>query len=344
LEFAVPAPFERAVELAYNLWWAWNPAGHSFWSNLDPVGWERSHNPLEVLSSLDRARWHELEQVEAVQERYRSAVIELDRYMADGDTWYVRFSNPLEGPVAYLCSEFGAHDSIPFYSGGLGILAGDHLKSASDLGVPMIGVGLLYRRGYFRQEIEAEGEQQHFYPTLDLRRLPVLPVASPAGGQLKVEVELPGRLVQVGVWKMQIGKTPLLLLDTDNNDNDPADRPITHTLYVRGREMRLCQELVLGVGAVRALTALGVAPAVWHVNEGHAALSFLERAVRLVEQGALPSIAQGEIRRSSVFTLHTPVPAGNEGFDSELASRYLAPWAERMGLGWEGLSGLATVN
>ena len=174
--------------------------------------------------------------------------------------------------------EFGLHESLGVYSGGLGILAGDHAKAASDLGIPLVGVGLLYRSGYFRQTVDADGFQQHIYPDYDFARLPVLPVQSPAGGVLTVPVELPGRVVQAAVWKAQVGNVPVLMLDTDIPLNDPADRPITGMLYVRGREMRLCQETVLGVGGVRALRALDIQPAVWHMNEGHVAFLGLERA------------------------------------------------------------------
>ncbi len=284
-EFPIPPSFARVVELAYNLWWSWNSTGASLWSNLDPVAWESHHNPIELLESIEPSRWQVLGAIEAVQDRYLTALTEFNRYLNDADSWYSRQGQSLPGPVAYLCTEFGVHSSVPFYSGGLGILAGDHLKSASDLGLPLIGIGLLFRRGYFRQEVEAGGEQQHIYPTLDVRRLPVKPVASPSGGQLKVEVEFPGRIVRVAVWKLDVGRVPLILLDTDIPENDLSDRPITHTLYVRGREMRFCQEMILGIGGVRALEALAIEPSAWHVNEGHAAMAFLDRIRREKSDG-----------------------------------------------------------
>lgn len=332
VEFAIPNSYARVVELAYNMWWSWNPVGNSLWSNLDPVAWERNHNPIDLLSSIDPSEWQLIGGIEAVQERYRIAITEFARYMEDNDTWYSHRRRPLKGPIAYMCTEFGVHASVPFYSGGLGILAGDHLKSASDLGLPLIGVGILFRRGYFRQEIEAGGEQQHIYPTLDIRRFPVRPVASPTGGQLKVDVEFPGRNVKVAVWKLDVGRVPLLLLDTDIPENDLSDRPITHTLYVRGREMRFCQEMVLGIGAVRAFDALGIEPSVWHINEGHAAMALLE-LIRERKAGGLDlSAAIESIRRQTIFTLHTPVPAGNEVFDGKIASRYLEPLRDQIGI------------
>ena len=341
-EFAIPPPYTRVVELAYNLWWSWNPSGVSLWSNLDPVAWESHHNPIELLESLEPSRWQVLGSIEAVQDRYKTALTEFDRYLEDTDSWYSRQDRPLSAPIAYFCTEFGVHSSVPFYSGGLGILAGDHLKSASDLGLPLVGVGLLFRRGYFRQEVESGGEQQHIYPTLDVRRLPVRPVASPTGGQLKVEVEFPGRIVRAAVWKLDVGRVPLLLLDTDIPENDLSDRPITHTLYVRGREMRFCQEMVLGIGGVRALEALAIEPSAWHVNEGHAAMAFLERIRSGRSEGADLASVQSSLRHNSLFTLHTPIPAGNEVFDAGIAAHYLEPLREKMGISQSELAELGS--
>lgn len=344
VEFAVPAAYGRVVELAYNLWWSWNSSGANLWASLDPLTWDRSHNPIELLASIESSRWQALEQLEAVQERYRTALLDFDRYRDDESNWYSALGHDLPGPVAYLCTEFGVHASVPFYSGGLGILAGDHLKSASDLGLPMVGVGLFYRRGYFRQEIDADGEQQHIYPMLEPRQLPIRPVAASTGGQLKVEVEFPGRVVKVAVWKLEVGRIPLLLLDTDIPENHVADRPITHMLYVRGREMRLCQELVLGLGAVRALEALGIEPAVWHINEGHAAMAVLELARRHMAGGLALEQARQAVRKRTVFTLHTPVPAGNEVFERSRATTYLGPWRESAGITEEELAHLGSDN
>lgn len=338
----IPLGFARLFDLAYNLWWSWNPEGRDLWTTLDPVGWERYHNPVELLHSIDTGRWRALEQIESVHDRYAAAVGAFDRYMSEVDTWSERSRPEIRGPVAYLCTEYGVGEALPFYSGGLGILAGDHAKSASDLGIPFVAVGLLYRRGYFHQEIDLDGDQQHFYPTLDARRLPIRAVAAPTGGQLKVAVPFPGREVYVAVWSLDVGRVPLLLLDTDIPENDPADRPITHQLYVAGREMRFCQELVLGTGGVLALGALGIEPAVWHVNEGHAAMSVLERLASGVEAGGTPNAVRDAIRSRTVFTLHTPIPAGNEVFERALAAKYLDPWAARTGMSMDDLLALAT--
>ena len=217
---------------------------------------------------------------------------------------------------------------MQFYSGGLGILAGDHCKSASDAALPFIGIGLLYRRGYFRQQIDADGHQEHAQPDLDPDQLPMRRARGRDGAPLQVSVEIADRSVHAAVWVAQVGRVPILLLDTDIPANDEADRPITHILYVRGREMRLCQELVLGIGGVRALRALGIEPAVWHLNEGHSAFLLVERAGELV--AADPSLAAGEalrrVGRNAVFTIHTPVPAGNEVFARDLVTGALDGW------------------
>lgn len=344
MEFAIPAAMARTVELAYNLWWSWSESGTSLWSNLDPPVWEQLHNPIALLNTIEPRQWQVVSQIEAVQERYQTALSDFDGYLEEEDTWYRKQEQTLPGPVAYLCTEFGVHASVPFYSGGLGILAGDHLKSASDLGIPLVAVGLLYRRGYFRQEVEAGGEQQHIYPSLDVRRLPVRPVESPTGGQLRVEIEFPGRQVHVAVWKLDVGRVPLLLLDTDIPENDVSDRPITHTLYVRGRPMRLCQEIVLGIGSVRVLEALGIKPSVWHINEGHAALAILELIRARTTAGAELTEAYDSIKQQTIFTLHTPVPAGNEVFDRSLTDYYLQPLLERMPVKAEQLANLGVAK
>jgi starch phosphorylase len=343
-EFPVPQSLGRVVDLAQNLWWSWHPEGHSLWVQLDASAWERYHNPVQVLSTIDRSKWLELEQIEAVHDSYNAAVHAFDKYMNGRKTWMDRQTAELDGPVAYFCTEFGVHPSLPLYSGGLGILAGDHAKSASDLGIPFVGVGLFYRRGYFRQEVDPSGNQQHIYPNLDVRDLPIRPVAGPGGGQLKVPVELPGRDVMAAVWKLDVGLTELLLLDTDIPDNAVSDRPITHQLYVSGREMRFCQELILGVGGIRALDALGIEPSVFHVNEGHAAMSTLERIAMEVERGLPLDAAREKLRSRTLFTLHTPVPAGNETFHRSIAEKYLGPWAARLGIPMPELLDLASAE
>jgi starch phosphorylase len=322
---------ERLRDLAYDLWWSWSPPATRLFTWIDPDHWRRYHNPVELLINLDPRHWDRLMADPEFRQAYDDVIRDLDAYRARR-RWMADLPEPLRGPVAYFSMEFGIHASLGVYSGGLGVLSGDHCKASSDLGVPLVGVGLLYRSGYFRQTVDADGFQQHIYPDYDFARLPVLPVKAPGGGVLTISVELPGRTVQAAVWKAQVGRVPVLMLDTDVPQNDPADRPITGILYVRGREMRLAQEVVLGMGGVRALRALNIHPAVWHMNEGHVAFLGLERARERVEQGDMGlSDALKVVARNTVFTTHTPVPAGNESFDPLLVRRYLEPWIEAVG-------------
>jgi glycogen phosphorylase len=329
-DFNLPADLVGLGDLAYNLWWSWSPRAQALFSRIDVGAWARHRNPIPVLRSVDQARWAELSADEDFVVDASRVLDEFGRYMAgDGSSWYR--SSPdraLPGPIAYFCAEFGIHESMQIYSGGLGILAGDHCKSASDGALPFVGVGLLYRRGYFRQQIDADGHQEHAQPDLDPSQLPLRRARGRDGAPLEVSVEIADRSVRVAVWVAQVGRVPILLLDTDLPANDKADRPITHILYVRGREMRLCQELVLGMGGVRALRALGIEPAVWHLNEGHSAFLLLERARRLVE--AEPGLAAAEalrrVGRDAVFTIHTPVAAGNEVFGRDHVTPALATW------------------
>jgi starch phosphorylase len=317
----VPPSLEGLQRLAYNLWWSWHPQARALFARLDPIAWGRAHSPLPVLAGP--IRWSEFLDSSDYMAEYAEVIGDFDRYLANGrDHWFhQQHASELAGPIAYFCAEYGLHESLGIYSGGLGVLAGDHMKTASDMALPLVGVGLLYRRGYFRQTIDADGHQEHAYPNYDLSRLPIRRVLDREGEPLTVTVELPGRDVRVDAWTAQVGRVPVILLDTDTPGNDDGDRPITHQLYVRGREMRLHQELVLGVGGVRAIRALGLEPAVWHLNEGHSAFLLAERARELVASGETLDDAFDQIRRDSVFTIHTPVSAGNERFDAGLVRR-----------------------
>ncbi|MHB8459988.1 MAG: alpha-glucan family phosphorylase [Candidatus Limnocylindrales bacterium] len=323
--FRVPPQLEGLRRLSYNLWWSWHPAAKNLFSRVDGAAWARYRDPIPVLSGS--VVWGHLLDDPAFMAEYQSVVGDFDRYMANGaDHWFHRrHAAALRGPIAYFCAEYGFHESLGIYSGGLGVLAGDHMKSASDMALPLVGIGLMYRQGYFRQTIDADGHQEHAYPDFDLTRHPLLRVVDPEGDLLTVELELPGRTLTIAVWLAQVGRVPVLLLDSDTPENDPADRPITHILYVRGREMRLHQELVLGVGGVRAVRALGIDPAVWHLNEGHSAFLLAERAREFVATGLELDEALARVRRDSVFTIHTPISAGNERFDAELVRRVAGP-------------------
>ena len=321
----VPPALEGLERLAYNLYWAWHPSAKVLFSRLDPIAWSRNHNPVAVLASP--IRWEDFLDNPDFIAAYSEVIGAFDRYLANGrDHWFHRrHASELTGPIAYFCADYGIHESLGIYSGGLGVLAGDHLKTASDMSLPLVGVGLLYRRGYFRQTIDADGHQEHAYPNYDLSRLPLARALDRTGDPLTVSVQLPGRDVRVDVWTAQVGRVPVLLLDTDTPENLRSDRPITHILYVRGREMRLHQELVLGVGGVRAIRALGIAPTVWHLNEGHSAFLLAERAREAVAAGATLDEAFAQNRKNSVFTIHTPVSAGNERFDAALIRQIAGP-------------------
>jgi glycogen phosphorylase len=326
--FRLPPQLEGLRRLAYNLYWSWHPRAKILFNRIDSTAWARYRNPIPVLTNPPA--WRPLLDDPAFMAEYQDVMAEFDRYMTDGsEHWFQRRHAPsLDGPIAYFCAEYGFYESLGIYSGGLGVLAGDHTKTASDMALPFIGVGLLYRKGYFRQTIDADGHQEHAYPDYDMSRLPLNRVQGEDGEPLQVIVELPGRDLTVAVWCAQVGRVPVLLLDTDVPENEESDRPITHILYVRGREMRVHQEFVLGIGGVRAIRALDINPSVWHLNEGHSAFLLAERARELVAEGVPLAEAWDQVRNNSVFTIHTPVPAGNERFDVNLVRRVAHPLIE----------------
>jgi starch phosphorylase len=323
--FRLPPELEGLRPLANNLYWAWHPRARAIWSRIDRSTWTRHRNPIPVLSGP--VDWSRLLDDTGFIAEVGEVLREFERYMSNGaDRWFERHhAGALPGPVAYFCAEYGLTEALGIYSGGLGVLAGDHMKTTSDMALPFVGVGLLYRHGYFHQTIDADGHQEHAYPDYDMRTWPIGRVQARDGEPLIVSVALPDYDLRVAVWCVQVGRTPVLLLDTDIPENDEADRPITNILYVRGREMRLHQELVLGVGGVRALRALGIEPAVWHLNEGHSAFLLAERARELVAAGHDLEAAWDRVRRDSVFTIHTPVSAGNERFAADLVRRVAGP-------------------
>jgi glycogen phosphorylase len=331
----LPAQLEGLERLAYNLYWIWHPRVRVLFRRIDAASWLRYRNPVPLIQA--HRNWSEIARDIDLMAEYTILLDRFERYLQNGSgQWFERrHGGKLDGPVAYFCAEYGLHESMGIYSGGLGVLAGDHVKAASDMALPFVGVGLFYRRGYFRQAIDADGHQEHAYPDYDPLRLPLREVTDDDGGPLRVPVELPGRTVWCAVWLAQVGRVPVLLLDTDVPENDDSDRPITHILYVRGREMRLHQEIVLGVGGVRALRSLGINPAAWHLNEGHSAFMIVERARELTTAGVPQEEAFEQVRRNGVFTIHTPIAAGNERFDRSLVRRLSAPLIEKSGLDLE---------
>ena len=331
----LPGPLHRLIDLAYNMWWSWNRPARQLFERIEPDLWARYRNPvLQILLSragtlLDLAE----------EERFIGDLHEvLEAFDADQ-------ARPLpdHAPVAYVSAEYGLHESLPVYSGGLGVLSGDHLKEASDLGVPMVGIGLFYRRGYFRQLIDPDGSQQHLYPDLDALRLPILRVRNRQGATLRVPVDLPGRRVWLRVWMTRVGRVPLLLLDSMTTHNATEDRYITSLLYVTGRQMRLEQEVVLGRGAVAVLQALGIQPSVWHMNEGHSAFLALEN-LAAAGRGTDLAGAVEAVRPQHVFTTHTPVAAGNEVFEVDAVRPFLDQTATSMGVETQQLLDLGAAD
>lgn len=324
-------------ELAQNLWWSWQPDIRAVFRELDPELWRSTHhNPVALLARIDAAtvqqRVHDLEMTTRINQAHRR----LGDYLV-GDSWAVTHAGLLRArPVAYFSAEFGIHQSLPIYSGGLGVLAGDHLKSMSDLGVGVVGVGLLYHEGYVHQHLDEHGWQQDSYEPIAAHEMAIEPVADPAaagGEQLRVRVELPDREVALRVWRVLVGRSELLLLDARDDANSAADRELTARLYGGGQDTRIQQEMLLGVGGYRAVRAVGIAPAVLHLNEGHSAFALLERAREIVERQGLPAVdALREVAAAAVFTTHTPVEAGHDRFRPELAARHLAPLARGLGM------------
>jgi starch phosphorylase len=333
--------------LALNLWWSWSPAAQNLYKTIAPDLWEQTnHNPVKLLRAITTERLLELADNHNFLTSYDSVITDFDAYMLEESTWYNRtYGDRAEESIAYFSAEFGLHESLPIYSGGLGILAGDHCKSASDLGLPFVGVGFLYPQGYFKQQITEEGDQQAIYNKLDFAEAPAIPALDANGKEIMISVQLPGRNIYAKLWRIQVGRIPIFLLDTDVPQNAPKDRELAARLYGGDQEMRVAQEVVLGIGGVRALRALDISPTVFHMNEGHAAFLSLERVRELVQDQHLSFFqAQQVVEASSVFTTHTPVPAGNDAFPFELMDKFFASFWGQIGLDRAGFMNLAKWN
>jgi glycogen phosphorylase len=321
----IPARVHRLPELAQDLWWTWNTPAREVFRRLDyPLWRQTAHNPVLMLRLVSP----EILAAAAADDRfvtlYDSAIDALDAARSARDTWWLRRVAPSNGSVAYFSAEFALHQSLPIYAGGLGVLAGDHCKEAGDLGIPLIGVGFMYPQGYFHQNVSAEGWQQEVYERLNRNDAPVEPAITPEGKPCVVAVPLGNRSVLVSVWRVRLGRAKLYLLDTDLEENAPWDRELSARLYGGDRETRIQQEIILGIGGVRALKAMGASPAVWHLNEGHASFVVLQRIRDLIEHGESFDSALEEVRRTTVFTTHTPVPAGHDAFPFTLVETHLA--------------------
>lgn len=334
-------------ELARNLSWTWNPYVVQIFHDLDPQLWrEVNHNPVEFLHLLPEE--HVMQQSEelALETRISFAFHGLRSYLEADHTWGDWHAGPLRAqPVAYLSAEFGLHESLPIYSGGLGILAGDHLKTASDLGIPMVGVGLFYAKGYFSQTLDKHGWQQEHYFSADVDMLPMDQATHEDGSPVEVVVRTTDSAIRAAVWTSEVGRCRLVLLDTNVDSNSKEDRALTSGLYSGDNRTRIRQELVLGVGGIRALEALGILPGVIHLNEGHSAFSILEFARVLMERNGIGFVeVQEKVAARTVFTTHTPVTAGHDRFDPQLVLDTLAPLQEQMGIDNEHLLSLGRVD
>ncbi len=319
----IPPRLKRLEELANNLWYSWDRATRTLFSRLDPHLWEVvGHNPKAFLKRVDESALLRATEDRVFLANYNSILSTYDSYHDAPSAQQDSEGLGAQDQVAYFCFEFGFHESLPIYSGGLGILAGDHCKAASDLHLPFVAIGLLYRQGYFSQIIDSQGNQQVTYIISDFEDLPVMPVLRKDGSNLTVEVALPHRTVIAKIWQVKIGHVTLYLLDTDLPENSPQDRYITHNLYGGDKIMRIEQEIILGMGGVRALQALDIKPTVWHINEGHAAFMILERIHNLVQQGLDFSSALESVAVNTVFTTHTAVPAGHDHFSAETMQTY----------------------
>jgi glycogen phosphorylase len=321
----LPERIKRIAELATDLWWTWNPQAREVFRLLDYTLWRQTaHNPVLMLRSLAPEQLEQAASDDRFLAVYDTALDALDRARNAVDTWWHDCFDGTTGPIAYFSAEFAIHQSLPIYAGGLGVLAGDHCKEASDLGVPLIGVGFMYPQGYFHQSVSPEGWQKESYERLNWDNAPIEPAVTADGQTCIVPVPLGNRSVLVQVWRVRLGRVKLYLLDTDLPENAPWDRELSARLYGGDRETRIQQEIILGIGGVRALKALGSSPAVWHLNEGHAAFAVLQRIREHIESGLPFDDALEEVRRTTVFTTHTPVPAGHDAFPFSLVETHLA--------------------
>jgi starch phosphorylase len=349
---SLPTPLQPLERLQWNYWWSWTPDGAGVFRDLDTEIWDEcEHNPRVLLERVSEYRLAEMATDPAYLARVRTLAVQFDDYVNATESLAARWSNgatPItpEHPAAYFCAEYGVHNSLPLYSGGLGVLAGDHLKSASDLGLPLVAVGLLYHYGYFRQRINREGWQEEFYGETDPGQLPLHQIKAADGTPLFVAVLIRERIVRAQIWRADIGRVALYLLDTNVAENQETDRWVTGHLYGGDRETRIVQEMLLGIGGVRLLRTLGIQPAVYHLNEGHSAFLTLELARELIQsQGLNFAAAASQVRERCVFTTHTPVAAGNDEFDvSLLSASFGSTYEQQLGLTHEEFVALGRVS
>jgi starch phosphorylase len=339
-ESKLPQRIARLEELANNLWWSWHPQARQLFRALDYPLWHLGgHNPVRQLREISPDKLEAAASDPAFLSLYDSVLAAFDADLSGRDTWFATaYPEALPGPIAYFSMEFAIHNSLPIYAGGLGVLAGDTCKEASDIGLPLVGVGFMYPQGYFHQRISADGWQEEIYEQLDFDAAPISPVnpvhRSKWCGPI-VQVTLADRTLNIGVWQVSLGRVNIYLLCCDVEGNRPEDKQLCARLYTADQEQRIQQEIVLGIGGVRVLRALGIQPCVWHINEGHSAFVMLERLGEEVRKGADFAEALQRVRRTTVFTTHTPVPAGHDVFPIPLVERYLRGYWEALGVSRE---------
>ncbi|HVF54185.1 MAG TPA: alpha-glucan family phosphorylase [Actinomycetota bacterium] len=342
----LPEPLSALSPIAMNLRWSWNQRAVDLFRWIDPEAWETAdHDPVRMLGLVSPGRFAELVEDGPFMTFLQNVDEDLTTYLDEPRWWQKRKVEAPPKCIAYFSPEFGVSEALPIYSGGLGVLAGDHLKASSDLGLPLVGVGLLYREGYFRQHLAADGWQQERYPSLDPHQMPLTLLQTPDGHPVKIDVDLAGARCVAQLWQAAIGRVPLLLLDCDVEDNDPEERVVTNRLYAGGSEHRLRQEIVLGIGGVRALEAAGWDPDVYHSNEGHAGFLGLERIRRIVTTTDLSfNEALEAVRAATIFTTHTPVPAGIDVYEVDMMQRYFASFAKECEISFDHLLGVGRAG
>ena len=347
-EISPQALYDKCQSLARNLWWSWHPDVVSLFRDLDPVRWRQlDHNPVALLSEMTPDQLTERASEMVLFTRINQAYRRLKDYLGNTQTtWGSRQAGVLGSkPVAYFSAEFGIHESLPIYSGGLGVLSGDHIKSASGLGIPLVAVGLFYDQGYFRQHLDTKGWQQEEYLDTKVENMPMEPARDPEGNTITISIDTLDGQLQARVWLVRVGRIPLYLLDCDVEGNRPEDRELTSRLYGGDVRTRIRQELVLGVGGVKALRALGIVPGVYHLNEGHSGFAPLEVIrERMSDEGMSFDESLREVAQQTVFTTHTPVPAGHDRFDGKLVEEHLGPLRNQLGISYEQLMGLGRVE
>ena len=324
-------------ELAYNLWWSWHPEGRALFKLFSRQGWHLSnHNPVKMLNSMDKGELESASSDPHFLRHYDAVMARFESYMDISSGWFpANIADPKKNTIAYFSAEYGLHHALPFYAGGLGFLAGDFLKECSDLGIPLVGVGFMYPEGYLRQMISPDGWQVGACEILDRKNVPIRKIVDAEGNPISIKVPIMDPPIHLEVWKVQVGKTSLYLIDTSSETNDPWNRAISDRLYTGDLESRLRQEIVLGIGGVRILQALGVDYSVIHLNEGHPAFAILERIREKVERGMTYRDAFDEVKSTTVFTTHTPVPAGHDVFSYPLMDKYFSSYLPTLDLSRE---------